>query len=91
MIKVTKKTQYFIDGVQVLRAGKGLAKELGISETTLRTWSLDPQFPAVIHTETHAQNVVRYYPYFTAMKIIEEKMAEYAVNRAKGIGRPKKV
>lgn len=92
MIKVTKKTQYFIDGVQVIRAGKSLAKELGISETTLRTWTLDnPQFPNAIHTETHAQNIVRYYPYYSAMKIIEEKMAEYAVNRAKGVGRPNKV
>lgn len=92
MSKVTKKTQYFIEGQQVLRAGKSFAAELGVSEAVLRMWTLEnPQFPLPIHSENHGQNIVRYYPYFSAMKIIEEKLETYKVNRAKGIGRPKKV
>jgi hypothetical protein len=92
MSKVTKKTQYFIEGQQVLRAGKSFAAELGVSETVLRTWTLEnPQFPLPVHTETHGNNIVRYYPYFSAMKIIMEKLEDYKVNRAKGIGRPSKV
>jgi hypothetical protein len=92
MIKVTQKTQYFIDGEMVLRPGKKLADELGVNITTLRRWTAEnPQFPNPIYTEMHGSIVVGFYPYYSSMKIIEEKMAEYTVNCAKGIGRPKKV
>lgn len=83
--KVTEKTRYFIGDEMVLRPGKKLAKELGINITTLRKWILkNPQFPKPIHTEMHGSIVVGYYPYDLSMKIIEEKMANYA------IGRPRK-
>lgn len=89
-MKVTKKTQYFIDGVQVLRVSRVLAKELGVSDTTLRTWTDHQNFPKEIHTEQHGQNIVRYFPYEPAMYFIQEKLAKYAVNRAIGLGRPNK-
>lgn len=92
MSQIIKKTQYFLGEQQVISAGKALARELGISETTLRSWVESPQFPLAIHTEvTHGGGIVKYYPYHSAVKFIGEKMEEYKVNRAKGIGRPSKV
>lgn len=89
-MKVTKKTQYFIDGVQVLRVSRVLAKELGVSDTTLRTWVDNKNFPAEIYTEQHGVNTIKYFPYEPAMYFIQRKLAKYAVNRAIGLGRPNK-
>lgn len=91
-MKVTTKTQYFLDGVQVVRGGRALAKELGVSETVVRTWTTENyHFPAPIHSEVgHGGGTIHYYPYYPAMAIITKKMEAYAINRAKGIGRPKK-
>jgi len=92
-VKLTKKTQYFIGDQQVLRIGRPLAAELGVSHQTLRDWVLNnPQFPSPIHTETvHGGVTASYYPYETAMKVIEEKLAAFAINKARGVGRPKQL
>lgn len=92
-MKVTTKTQYFLNGVQVMRVGRALAKELGVSEMAVRSWTTDnPAFPAPIHSEKgHGGNVIHYYPYYPAMAIISDKMEKYAINRSKGRGRPNKV
>lgn len=89
-MKVVTKTQYFIDGVQVLRINRGLAKELGVSETVLRSWADSPDFPQAIHTHKHSQNIVRYFPYEPAMAYLARKLAKYAQHKARGIGRPNK-
>ena len=91
-MKVTKKTQYFIGEQQVLRIGRPLAAELGVSEAVLRTWTVDnSEFPAPIHSEpSHGGTVANYYPYEPAIKIIEAKLAAFAINKARGVGRPKK-
>ena len=91
-MKITKKVQYFIGDTQVVRVDRNLAKELGVSETTLRYWLItSPNFPEAVHSEnTHAGKEVKYYPYLSAMRIIEQKLKDYEINRAKGIGRPRK-
>ena len=91
MSNLIKKTQYFLDGQQVISAGKELARELGVSENTLRRWVENSEFPTPLHSEpTFGGGEIHYYPYAEVMEILNEKLAAYKVNRAKGIGRPKK-
>jgi len=93
-MKVVKKTQYFLGEQQVVCITKVFARELGVSETVLRSWADEPQFPKAIYAEITPRrgavegSVVKYYPYDSAMAYLAEKIAKYRVNRAKGIGRP---